>query len=244
MDLHWPDLPELYNQALREAVAFVLARFDVWGIIVSGTILSGRPDPSSDLDIFVIQAALQRQRLQRRFNGVPAEIFVNPPVSVRRYFADEWDRPCTANMLATGFVVLDRHPVVAELQAEARQRLATPPNLTEAQLTWQRYGAVDDYDNAQDIAERDPANASLILHRAVHSMLKVAFFAANRPLPRDKALLAALDALDPALGKLARDYYLAAETPARFALAEQIARRTIQTTTFFEWDSPLEEVAV
>jgi hypothetical protein len=242
MALHWPDLAEPYRQALHEAVDLVLARYAVWGIIASGSILRGAADSSSDLDIYVVHAQPVRQRLQRRFAGVPAEIFVNPPAQIRRYFAEERDRPSTAHMLATGCVVLDEHPVVAELQAEARTWLATPPNLSEAQLTWRRYMAADAYDNARDVADRDRATADLILHDAVRQMLEYAFLAANRHLPRVKAMLAALAELDPALGRLASDYYTATTSPARFALAAEIAQRTLHTTGFFAWESTPEEI--
>jgi uncharacterized protein (DUF433 family) len=242
--LAWPTLPSTYDQALRQAVDYILGRYhvNVLGIIVSGTIIQGRPDPTSDFDIYVIHARPQRQRVQKRFQGVPAEIFVNPPAAIRRYFEEEWDRPCTANMLANGFVVLDRDPVVEELRAEARQWLQKLPELSERQRVWHRYGVVDDFDNAKDIRESDPANASRILHGVVDQMIRYAFLAANRRLPRDKEMLARLGELDPKLGGLARDYYLAAETTVRFQLAEQIALHTVQETEFFEWESTLEDV--
>lgn len=36
-DCHFPDLPAPYAVALREAVVFILDRYDVLGIIASGT---------------------------------------------------------------------------------------------------------------------------------------------------------------------------------------------------------------
>ena len=53
---------------------------------------------------YVIHAQPQRQRLQRRFHGVPAEIFVNPPHTIRGYFENEHrdGRPCTVHMFVTG----------------------------------------------------------------------------------------------------------------------------------------------
>ncbi len=241
-DVTWPELAEPYATALREAVALILDRYAVWGVIAAGTPLTGTPDRASDLDIYVIHAQPQRQRVQRWCNGVPVEIFVNPPQSIRRYFADERDRPSTAHMLARGVVIVERHPVVAELRAEARTWLATPPNFTPEQLTMRRYFAADAYENAQDIQDRDPANALLILHDAVRSMLDYAFLAANRPLPRVKNKLAALAELNPSLGQAARDYYLATGPAESFALAAAIAVQTIHTSGFFEWESPLEEV--
>ena len=60
-------------------VEFILENYSVLGIIVSGTIIRGNQDLSSDLDIYVIQKEPFRQRLQKFFNHIPAEIFVNPP---------------------------------------------------------------------------------------------------------------------------------------------------------------------
>jgi hypothetical protein len=241
-DMVLPTLPTPYAEALRDAVDFILARYEVWGVVASGTIVAGTPDANSDLDLFVIYAKPQRQRVQKRFHGVATEIFVNPPATIRRYFAEEVTRPSTAHMLANGVVLIDRHPVVEELIAEARSWLATPPNLSETQLTMRRYSTADAFENAQDIALRDPANSSLILHQAVQGMIDYTFLAANRPLPRAKQMLAALAELDPTLGDLARRYYDAETHSTRLAIANQIAARTIQATGFFEWETPLEEM--
>ena len=86
---HWPQLSEPYDRALRAAVAFILERFAVDGILVGGSIIRGNPHPGSDFDIMVLHRKNQRQRLQRFFHGVPAEIFVNPPQSIRGYFVEE-----------------------------------------------------------------------------------------------------------------------------------------------------------
>jgi predicted nucleotidyltransferase len=114
-ECRWPALSEPYASALREAVEWVSGRFDVVGIIAAGSIVRGRPDASSDLDLYVIHLPLVRQRIQRFFSGVPAEIFVNPPQAIRRYFAAEHReaRPITAHMLGTGATVLVRDPACA-----------------------------------------------------------------------------------------------------------------------------------
>ena len=238
----YSELPSPYAEALREAVEYILARYEVLGLFACGTIVAGTPDANSDLDMFVIHGKPERQRVQKRFHGVATEIFVNPPSTIRRYFADEVTWPSTAHMLATGWVLLDRHPITEELVAEAHAWLATPPNLSETQLTMRRYMAADAFENAQDIALVDPANASMILHQAVQAMLEYAFLAANRPLPRAKRMLAAVAELDPQLGDLARRYYDAAENSVRLTLATEIAGRTIQATGFFEWETPFEAI--
>ncbi len=238
----YSELPAPYTEALREAVAYILARYEVLGLFACGTIVAGTPDANSDLDLFVIHGKPQRQRVQKRFQGVATEIFVNPPETIRRYFAEEVTRPSTAHMLANGRLLLDRHPITEELVAEAHSWLAAAPNLSVTQLTMRRYMAADAFENAQDIALADPANSSLILHQAVQAMLDYSFLAANRPLPRAKRTLAALVELDPTLGELARRYYDAAGHNERLTLADKIAAHTIQTRGFFEWETPLEEM--
>jgi len=188
--------------------------------------------------MYVVHGKPQRQRVQKRFKGVATEIFVNPPSAIHHYFEAEVTRPCTAHMLATGLLLVDRHPVTEELVAEAHSWLATPPNLSAMQLTMRRYMAADVYENAQDIAQSDPANSRLILHQAVQAMIEYSFLAANRPLPRTKQMLAALLETDPALGDLARRYYDADNNRLRLRLAEEIAARTIQVTGFLNGKHP------
>lgn len=240
----FPPLAEPYASALREAVEFILDRFDPLGIVASGTIIRGNPGPTSDLDMYVIHARPQRQRLQRWFNGVPAEIFVNTIRTVETYLKQEGreGRPITAHMLSTGTVILDRDPVVEQARALARDWLDRPPDPTPEQLCVMRYMIGAQIEDGFDIADSNPPGAAMILSGAVSDLLRYAFLAANRPIPRDKDLLAAASRLDPDLGRLAGDFYRAAEIADRVALAGQIADRTIQTRGFFEWESTPEDV--
>jgi predicted nucleotidyltransferase len=241
--MQFPELMPPYDEALHQAVDFILGRFDVLGIIASGTIIRGNPKPTSDLDMYVIIAQTQRQRLQRWFNGVPAEIFVNPASKVQEYFVEDSNsgRPITAHMLATGFVILERDEIVGKLQEQAREVLEAPPALTDDELRPIRYTAALQYEDALDMID-DPATATMILGQAVHSMLHVAFRQAGRWLPREKELLTALNDLDPKLAAWVQEFYATPTFERRLQLAEQIAKATIKETGFFEWESKLEDV--
>lgn len=241
----WPDLPPPYGPALQEAVSYILEQFDVLGIIAAGSIIRGTPHRSSDFDIYVINAQQQRQRIQKFFQKVPAEIFVNPVSTTEGYFQDELKRgrPGTAHMFVTGFVVLDRDPAVAQLRRQAKTFLASPPNPSEAHLTFLRYGIVDQYENACDIMATNPAGASMILSLSVFGMLQYVFWKINRYLPRDKDLLDTIADLDPPLANLVQDFYRSVDINKRQMIAAKIADRTIETKEFFEWQSPLEDVA-
>ncbi|MEZ4712585.1 MAG: nucleotidyltransferase domain-containing protein [Caldilineaceae bacterium] len=241
----WPELSEPYDAALKEAVAFILDRFEVRGILVCGSIVRGNPNPHSDFDIMVLHAQNQRQRLQRFFQGVPAEIFVNPPQSIRGYFTEEQKsgRPMTAHMWTTGFVVLDRDPVVNALRREAVEWLQKLPDLSPLELTIKRYFNADAFENALDMVDSDPATASLLMHHAVFRMIDYRFLAANLKAPRHKEMLARLKEIDPSAGILVEQFLTEPALARKFELGKQVAQTLNGDISFFEWETVLEEVA-
>ena len=249
VELRWPQLADHHLAALQNAVGWILAHYAVRGIFACGSIIRGNPGPSSDFDIYVIHAAPQRQRVQRRFDGVPAEIFVNPPAAVRSYFVAEHAafRPITAHMLSQGFVVLDRDPVVQTLRDEAATWLAqAPPAWSDGQRIMARYLAADQLDNARDLLDTDPENAELLLHDAVRATVDILFKANGRYLPRGKEFITAATHLDATAGDLLRALYHTRDLAERFRLADELGRHVLDASGFFEWASqpelfPLEE---
>ncbi len=191
-----PDLPSPYDAALRSAVRWIDDAFEVVGIIACGSIIRGNPGASSDFDIVAVHRKPLRQRIQRWFKGVPAEIFVNSPAAIRHYFVEENRdaRPCTAHMISFGVILADRDPVVNELVAEALAWLRRPPTVSEAQLARTRYCAVDLLDNAADLLNvdsclYDPAGAELLLHRSVAEILGYLFQKRSLNIPREQGTL-------------------------------------------------------
>lgn len=241
----FPPLAEPYAGALRDAVTFILENFDVHGILVCGSIVRGNPHPGSDFDIMVLHAKDERQRLQRFFRGVPAEIFVNPPQSIRGYFVEERAaaRPLTAHMWTTGVVVLDRHPLIAQLRQEAAVWLALRPDLSAVALTMKRYFSADELENALDVAKDDPAMATLLMHHALFRMIEYRFLATNQNIPRHKELLAGLKTLDAAAGAAVEQFLLEPDLPRKFALGKAAAQHLTGATGFFEWQTPPETIA-
>lgn len=237
----WPALSERHDIALRAAVEFILENHTVAGIIASGTIIRGNPDPTSDLDIYVIHMGPYRQRVQRFFNDIPTEIFINPPRAIHGYFEDEQAtrNPITAHMLATGFVILNLDPVVNELREQAKSLLSQPPAAPE-DMTTKRYMIALLYEDALDIVETDPVSATMILNQVVAEMLRYCFIRAGCFIPRKKSLLTELAGIDAGTADLARRFYLAPSFETRVALAGLIADRTVEARGFFEWENPPE----
>ena len=236
---HWPALASPYDNALRDAVAFVVGEVDPVGIIAAGTIVRGIPHLSSDLDLFVIHEAPYRRRVQRFFNGVPTEIFINPPDMVRRYFNDEHrdGRPITAHMLATGFVVLQTSPVVDDLRSQADEWLVAPSAPSAATSVRDRYAAASRLEDAIDVGASDPDTATMLMTLAVTAMLEHRCRMTDGRVPRGKDLLDTVGRRDSELGRLAHAFFSAITYDDRRAAAEVIADTTVGARGFFEWDS-------
>jgi hypothetical protein len=241
-DLRYPDLREPYATALREAVQFVLSQTQSAGLIAAGSILRGRPDKSSDIDLYVIHLQPWRQRLQKWFNGVPCEIFINPPAAIESYFDEEQAgaQPITAHMLSTGFVMLDADPIVDLLIQRARNKLAQPPLSTNLRLMMARYTAATQFEDAMDVAGRDISTANMILCKAVSSALEYFFLARNRMIPRDKDLLAELAGVEPKTAAVAQQFFSSGQWEERVATAGMLMDRIIGARGFFEWESARE----
>ncbi|HEY5927140.1 MAG TPA: nucleotidyltransferase domain-containing protein [Kofleriaceae bacterium] len=227
-----------YDRAVAEAEAFIRATWQVHGVVVAGSIVRGEAGPTSDLDIFIVHAEPWRVRDQRRFAGVPAELFVNPAERIRGYFKNEHadGRPCTAHMFATGVVLDGAEPIVDELVREAREWLAKPIELTPAELASKRYGAVDTLDDARDLLGVDPAMAELLFANAVQDIVAYAFWQRARFQPRRKDLLRVLATIDPVAADHVRAFAEArGDEAARIAIA--LANHVLGVDTFFEWTS-------
>ncbi len=240
----YPKLPEPYHSALLAAVAYALEHFDVSALLLAGTVLRGAPDQHSDLDIYVLHHGTTRQRIQKFFNEVPVELFVNPPARIRRYFEQEnpSGRPMTAHMFAGGFPILDRDGVLAPLVESAKAWLDKAPAYPPQHAVFERYFAATLFEDALDIYETNPAGALLILGLAVPRMLSYVFIKEKLNQPRHKDLLESVAQLDPELAGLVGRFYASGTPDERLAAAGAIADRTIRTRGFFEWESQPEEV--
>jgi hypothetical protein len=234
----WPELSNQYYLALRIAVEYILERYEAMGIIASGTIIRGNPDPASDFDIYVIHKDTFRQRVQKFYNNIPTEIFVNPPQSVETYFKEEQRsrKPLTAHMLATGFVILNLDPIIDELREKAKHNLSLPPE-APPDLAPFRYFPALLFEDAIDVAETDLATSQMILFQAVNEMLQFCFIQAGKFIPRQKSILHELEQIDEKTAALARNFFETSSFEVKLDIADKIADRTIQKRGFFEWET-------
>ena len=237
-------LPEPYASAIQDAIAYIADRYAPTGILVSGSIVRGNPNAASDLDIVVTHPHHWRQRTQRFFNTVPADVFVNPPFALEGAMRRDAEsgRPVMAHMLATGTIVRDTDSVMATLQRTARDVLASGPACTAEHLTQQRYAIATGFEDAVDIASIDPELASAFLTDAVLASIRLLFLTAGQWLPRQKLLLSELERLSPAWGRIARDSLRPQPIESRIETAAPLVRHAAGATGFFEWESTPQDV--
>lgn len=235
------------RQAARIVVDDVVARGDVLGIVLAGSIVRGEGGPTSDLDLYVVVSSPWRQRRQLLLAGVRVEVFINPPWTIRSYVADELREgsPSTAHMLATGIPLYARGPVLSELRDEARRLLTDGPlALTEGELTQRRYDVIDLAEDADDVREGDPDALAYVLPLLVQRAIALLYARQRRWAPKPKRLPGDLERVDPDAAALLRAYLREPDLSRRHVLAGALVDRAIAPLprAFFAWESKPEEM--
>jgi hypothetical protein len=231
-------LPDPYSTALVAAEAFIRGELEVRAMVVSGTVVRGTGQANSDLDIVVVHDAPWRQRLQRFFNGVPTEMFVNPPFQIRRQMENDARsaRPVMAHMLATGHLLQDDPAGIgAALQEEAHANLAAGPVVDPEWLELRRYGIAGIFEDAIDLINIDPERAQAFAVQAVIEAIEWWFPAHGHWLPRAKTLLSEFEGHVPDWSVQARRALRAPNAANAIAEATPLIQHLLGGTGFFEW---------
>ena len=229
-----------YTTALDQALTWIDDNFKTVGVIVSGSIIRGKPDDNSDFDIYIIHDGSFRQRLQKFFNGVPCEIFVNNPGHIYGYFESELknNRPVTASILATGKVFKGNdNPDIQKLLAKAKEFASKSPERTEQQNVLTRYCIANLYEDATDLLEIDEITAAYFLDRTVLECIDFTFLLHGNPLPRAKERINQLLIIQPEVGRLVKNYYQCSGAKEKHKIAGQVMIILIGKTGFFEWST-------
>jgi predicted nucleotidyltransferase len=234
-----PVLPPHYEAALRSAIEFILTTFDPFAVIVTGSIIRGNPDPSSDFDILVLHRHPWRRRIQKWFQGVPAEIFINSPEWMESYFSRESSegRPVMAHMITTGVIAFSSSTRTAEIIELGRASIQNGAFFSEVALEQQRYAAACLFEDAFEVYARDATAAALILSRAVETTVRYWFASKQRFIVRSKEQLQVIRNEDRQTAELIDRTLLATEMEHRIAAGHALAKSIIGHTGFFEWDS-------
>jgi predicted nucleotidyltransferase len=240
----WPNLNEHYLDSLKEGTRWIIDNFNPSGIIVTGTIVRGNPDVSSDFDVFVIHNNNFRQRIQKIFKSIPFEIFVNPSSSIIKNIKDEYKTrmQCTSHMLATGYVLLNKSNIVNDLVTNAKSYLNKQPEYDEKQAEILRYKAAILLEDAIDIKDKDVGMANIFISDSVQAILDWFYYKEHLFMPRKKDLIVNTEEINYEIGKYARNVLESIHIEDKIDYLKRLADRTIMTYGFFEWESRREEV--
>jgi hypothetical protein len=229
-----------YTIALDKALTWVRKDFKPIGIIVTGSIIRGNPDLNSDFDIYVIHQATFRQRIQKYFDGIPCEIFVNTFKHIYDYLEQEHqdNRPVTAHMISTGRVIEGADNLeLQKLIQSAKEFLLKSPPLTDIKRINMRYAISTLFEDATDVKDTDTLTSTYFLNKLVSDIIDYTFRNNCIPLPRPKERIIYLEQNYPDIGKLIADYYRTENFYDKYAVAKTLVGRTIGEYGFFEWDS-------
>lgn len=235
-DLSIPPLEPPYDQALVEALEYIFeAHDDVVAINLAGSVASGEAYARSDIDLYIIIGGDKRHRDQRLFGGVPAELFFNPEARARRALEQDQleGRAPAVKMMAFGHIIYDPDGVFARLRTDALDVMEKGPAVPEESITFQRYTAVDQMDNALDVAHRDPATAQLLATEAVSQAIAVWFIERGGWMPGAKDRLRALRDVDPEAADAVEQFIGSGDVND----AESAIGVLLGVSGFFEWES-------
>jgi len=229
-----------YKIALEQALTWINSNYRSTGIIVGGSIMRGNPNKNSDFDIFVIHDDFFRQRVQRIFNSVPCEIFVNSIEHIYKYFEKELanNRPVCANLLATGqlYKGSDNQKILTLIEEAKKYAVLSIP-LTDEQLIFRKYTIANLLEDVADLYVIDKTTALFILDKIVIDIIDFMFLCHQQPLPRVKDRINALLELDYQTGQAIKKYYSETSIAQKYELAKQMVLHLTGTTGFFEWSS-------
>lgn len=229
-----------YTIALDKALTWVRKHFKPIGIIVTGSIIRDNPDLNSDFDIYVVHQDSFRQRIQKYFDGIPCEIFINNFKHIYDYLEQEHkdNRPVTSHMISTGKVVegVDNLELQKLIQS-ANEYLLKSPALTHTQRINIRYAISTLFEDATDVKDKDTLTSTYFLNKLVSDIIDYTFLTVSIPLPRPKERIKYLAQNYPDIGKLITDYYRTEIFCNRYEIAKTLVGRSIGEYGFFEWDS-------
>jgi hypothetical protein len=200
----------------------------------------GIADPSSDFDLYVLHDGSFRQRVQRWFQAVPFEVFVNPEAAVLEYIRSESreGRPVTAHMLATGVVLWSADDSRLEkLIRHARASLSEAPVWSQLDLTRDRHAAATLVEDATDRWPADPVSAVRLLGMAMEASLTYWFRKRGAHHPRQREVISEIERLNPELGGHLRRFWGDSPVAVRWDAGMAAVDHVLGTRGFFEWES-------
>ena len=195
------------QRALSRMLTELTFQDEVSGVILFGSVQTGRIGPGSDIDLLIVTDGHEYWREGKMVLGIPFDLFFNPVSKLLERFHDE-----DAVMLqaaATGDVLYDRHQTMEHIVQAARRLWSKGPSrLSQWNEILLRYRIGSLAQDLKDAPERDPQTLMLSMFVVQSSLEGYLTLHQHWPVPV-KHLLERIDKLDPALGQDARRFFSA-----------------------------------
>jgi predicted nucleotidyltransferase len=231
---------EHHKQALNEAIRWIEENYTSIGIIASGSIIRGNPSHTSDFDIYVIHEEKFRQRVQKYFNNVPCEIFINSVEQTKLSFLAEQNnnRPVTAHLIASGIILKgDNNKDIISIVKEAKDFESKPKILTANEEIFIKYGITNLLEDANDVIENDPMTCQYILIKVIDKIIDFWFLKKQLPLLRIKERMSLLNSHDPEFYIQINKAFHAQSIKEKLKAVTKIIENIIGEMGYFEWTS-------
>jgi Nucleotidyltransferase domain len=233
-------MKKFHKKALKEAIEWIEEQYNPIGIIASGSIIRGNPNKDSDFDIYVIHEQPFRQRIQKYFNGVPCEIFINTIEHTKSSFEKEQseNRPVTAHMIATGKIIKGKEKdTIQSIVQEAIEFSIKPKQITESNLIQLKYFLANLLEDANDCVDLDKLTCAYIHSKTMDKLIDYWFVVNQIPLPRMKERMATIKKADLAFYNKIEWVFKQTDLTQKLHDTNELIKNTIGTTGFFEWES-------
>jgi predicted nucleotidyltransferase len=167
-----------WETALEQFLEKWKQKYDVIGILVCGSYITGNPSKRSDIDVHLIigDDCDWRERGNLYVNGFLVEYFINPPKQISSYFKEDFNDRSTMSMVQflSGRIILDKDGTVHKLVEEARgwkdkqyDKLAVPL------IELNKYGLWDALDNLLDCHEGGRSDFELVYYNSLQNLYRV-----------------------------------------------------------------------
>jgi predicted nucleotidyltransferase len=231
---------EHHKQALNEAITWIEGNYTAIGIIACGSIIRGNPSPTSDFDIYVIHEEKFKQRVQKYFNNVPCEIFINSIEQTKLSFLAEQNnnRPVTSHMIANGMIMKgDNNENIKSIVKEAKDFEFKPKILTANEEIFIKYGITNLLEDANDVVESDPMTCEYILVKVIDKIMDFWFLKKQLPLSRIKERMSLINGHDPEFYIQINKAFQAQSIIEKLEAVTKIIENIIGEKGYFEWVS-------
>ncbi|MGH2760071.1 MAG: hypothetical protein ACRDKJ_10990, partial [Actinomycetota bacterium] len=192
-------MSERYELALETVTRRLQDEFGdrLLGLLLAGSYAYGEPMATSDIDLYVVVDVAWRQRRNLVIDGVPVELFINPPHKLSNEIIEAGS---ATDMFARGRVLYDPRGVVGRLQAEARSVAEQPRAIPHGDdLERLRYMVTDTTQDAYDLLVADDDGFEVALYDAMRWVLEAYYRLTGRRMPKPKYVIRDLKEREPAL---------------------------------------------